>query len=263
MLAPAAEIGRSTLLNSTISGIGAGAIAMAKTKIGIAVASALVATLFVGGTYELAAKPGGIMTPTIKIEQVAKPTGNGYGRGNLLTGHFEMHNVPAKVMLAISKEMPASRMVWKTQMPSTQYDVQMENMFATEGARNAFLAQHALAALGLTAHKETITTEVLLMKYVGGGKPGITDPTQRMCKEEAARIKNKGGADLSPVQQRLEDILDRVVIDETGLTGRKSYDLRWHATKPQSITTSLKSQLGIDLVPATRQVEVLVIEKAA
>jgi RNA polymerase sigma-70 factor (ECF subfamily) len=263
MLAPAAEVGGSTLLSSTLTGMGAGAIAMAKTKVGIAVGSALVATLFIGGTYELAAKPGGLLTPTIRIEPVAKPSNMGYGRGNPFTGHFEMHNIPGKMMVALSKEMPPSRMLWKAPVPTNQYDVTLENMFGTESARNAFLADHALKQLGLSVHKETITTEVLLMKYVGGGKPGITEPTARMCKEEAARIKNKGGADLSPVQTRLENVLDKVVIDETGITGRKSYDLRWHATKPESITSSLKKQLGIDLVPATRQVEVLVIEKAA
>lgn len=259
LTAPAVEIGHAVLLKSTLLGLGAGAAAMAKTKIGIVLASALAAAFVAGGTYELAARPGGLLSARMVIEPVA-PSNNGYGKEDALHGHFELHNVPTRHLAAIGSHMPASRIRYAEGITDQQYNVTIDNMYGPECALDGLIAQGLKNKLGLTTRRETITSNVLVMKNIGGGKPGILPPTAGMVKEEPARIKAKG-ADLLPVQQRLEGELGIAVVDETGITGKHSYDLRWHAKQPESLKSSLKKQLGIDLVPATRQIEVLVVEK--
>jgi RNA polymerase sigma factor (sigma-70 family) len=261
MTASATDVGGSILLKSTLSSMGAGAMALAKTKIGIAVAGVLAATLAAGGTYELASRPGGLLTPTIRIEKLTTPAAQSFGKGDPLSGRFELHAIPAHHLAAICTDMPFTRVVPKG-VSLDQYNVTIQNMYGTEGALNKFLAQNLNQQLGLTMHREKISTAVLVMKNVGGGKPGLTPPTKDWGKDEAARIKSKG-MDLRPVRDRLEMVLGVPVIDETGLKDKYTFDLRWHAKQPQSIISSLKKQLGIELVPAKRDIEFLVVEKGA
>jgi uncharacterized protein (TIGR03435 family) len=54
------------------------------------------------------------------------------------------------------------------------------------------------------------------------------------------------------------------VIDETGLTGSYDFDLHWNGrsnNQNQEIQRALKEQLGLELVPARRSIEMLVVEK--
>lgn len=237
-------------------------MAAAKTKIGIAVASVLAVCAAAGGTYELASRPGGLLTPTIEITKMDTPSKDMFGKGNPLTGRFELHGLRAKDLGAVASKMPFSRVICGEGVSPDQYQVKIENMYGTDGALNAFLAANLQSKLGLSLRRTKITTDVLVMKYVGGGKPGLTRFVKDWAKDEAGRIKSKG-IDLRDVQQRLEMVLGMPVIDETGMKDRYAFDLRWHVQQPQSIRTSLKKQLGIELVPETREIEVLVVEKGA
>jgi len=85
-----------------------------------------------------------------------------------------------------------------------------------------------------------------------------------------------GGLPLSELAVVLSRIVQRVVIDQTGLTGTFDLDLNWtpDRTPPNapagvsadadrdapSIFTALKEQLGLKLESAKRPVEVLVID---
>lgn len=65
------------------------------------------------------------------------------------------------------------------------------------------------------------------------------------------------------------NIVDRPVVDQTGLTGKYDFSLEWSnalaATTDSpapSIFTALKEQLGLKLEPARAPLEILVIDRA-
>jgi uncharacterized protein (TIGR03435 family) len=55
------------------------------------------------------------------------------------------------------------------------------------------------------------------------------------------------------------------VIDETGLTNRYSFDVKWdqkdRAPNPAGMTAEVR-ELGLDLVPAKRSLKMVVVRKA-
>jgi hypothetical protein len=85
---------------------------------------------------------------------------------------------------------------------------------------------------------------------------------------------NSGGGSLNGVNQGIESIaaslegfLGKPVVDETRLTNHYDFQLLWDETgsedvKRGRITTAVREQLGVELKPAKRPIEVLVVEAA-
>jgi uncharacterized protein (TIGR03435 family) len=66
----------------------------------------------------------------------------------------------------------------------------------------------------------------------------------------------------------LEGQLGKPVLDETGLTNNYDYELKWTEAgdehpKPDVLVQAVRDQLGLELKPATRPIEMLVVDKAA
>jgi uncharacterized protein (TIGR03435 family) len=66
--------------------------------------------------------------------------------------------------------------------------------------------------------------------------------------------------------KQLERIFQMPVVNETGLTGSYNLDLRWKVeTDPnanqEAVKQALVEQLGLELVPAHKPVEMLIVEK--
>ncbi len=67
-----------------------------------------------------------------------------------------------------------------------------------------------------------------------------------------------GGFPMSNLVGSLEYRLNRMVVNETGFTG--SVKLPALPDKPEDLPAALKSQLGMELIPERRAVDMLVIE---
>ena len=57
----------------------------------------------------------------------------------------------------------------------------------------------------------------------------------------------------------LERVLDRPVIDETGIDGNFDFELSWNHEDIDTLRNALKTTLGIDLAQADRRVEMLYV----
>jgi uncharacterized protein (TIGR03435 family) len=69
---------------------------------------------------------------------------------------------------------------------------------------------------------------------------------------------------ISSLVRSLEGLLQKPVIDETGLTGKYDIDLRWEQTlfkppEPANLIAAVADQLGLELTLATRPIDVVVI----
>ncbi len=58
-------------------------------------------------------------------------------------------------------------------------------------------------------------------------------------------------------------VLDIEVFDETGLTGRYDFDLKWDPNQPTSIVAAIREQLGLELVVQQRKLDHLVVDSIA
>jgi uncharacterized protein (TIGR03435 family) len=135
----------------------------------------------------------------------------------------------------------------------------------TREPKTQALVQSAIARkYGLTATLEKITTEAIVLTAPAGPgaglKPGGNILHSSIYIADNGLLRGKEG-DLTAIATTMEYEFNKPVVDETGLTGPFSYELRWDRRQPATMLTSLQSQLGITAQKAQREVEVLVIRK--
>ncbi len=58
----------------------------------------------------------------------------------------------------------------------------------------------------------------------------------------------------------MEPILGRPVLDETDLGGRYDWELQYDPDAPESVIQAVRDQLGLQLTPARRPVDFIVVE---
>lgn len=126
------------------------------------------------------------------------------------------------------------------------------------------------STLGLVGHRETREMDVLLLKVRNVGAPGLKPATKG---ENFGSYQNDTDAgidwsnqSLSRAPELLEGFCKMPVIDETGLSGHFSIDVKWKERgdrdpNHEALKAALLKQLGLKLVPSHQPVEMLIVEK--
>jgi uncharacterized protein (TIGR03435 family) len=203
--------------------------------------------------------------------------------------HFRTGNLSTRALIQYAYGMPESQILggpaW---LDSAMYDIDAKSdasvdaqlhSLPTEQARHQkqLMVQALLAdRFQLQAHQETRQLPVYGLVVAKGGprfKPsqinGTTIDTGR------ARLHIAGSDDTVAILAReLAQSLGRVVLNQTGLTGRYDLTLKWtpddaptpmkngepDASAPPDIFTAIQEQLGLKLVSTKGPVPVLVID---
>jgi uncharacterized protein (TIGR03435 family) len=71
-----------------------------------------------------------------------------------------------------------------------------------------------------------------------------------------------GGVPMSRLAHELSNLLDRPVLDQTGLTGRYEFNLEWPPADRMGIIAAIQQQLGLKLVVQKGPFEILVVDHA-
>jgi uncharacterized protein (TIGR03435 family) len=121
------------------------------------------------------------------------------------------------------------------------------------------MKQHLSLLLPFKPVVETRERKVKVLKVIDGQKHALKTsaggPLQREFGGRGLSMKN---GDLKVVVDFLQSQLETPVVDETKLTGLFDLDLEWYNEDPARIYGELK-KIGLELVDATRTIDVLVI----
>lgn len=108
------------------------------------------------------------------------------------------------------------------------------------------------------------------MEATKGAPDGL--PNERGTGDKTSRTLQMENVSMNELAHNLQGELDRPVVDETGLTGKYDFTLRWlRADAPAGgdadsslpgIFTALEEQLGLKMEPSKGAVDVMVIEHA-
>jgi uncharacterized protein (TIGR03435 family) len=135
-------------------------------------------------------------------------------------------------------------------------------MTATENGREKFQAE-IKRSLGFVAHHENCETDALVLKLKSPGAPGLADGDGGRPK-----VTHQDGAFLfsnepvSELARYLTGGLNRLVIDQTGLTNRYDYSVPWPERDGHLDQDALDLRsLGLELIPGKVPAEMLVVEK--
>ena len=123
----------------------------------------------------------------------------------------------------------------------------------------------------LTFHREKRTLSVFAITVAKGGPKltksasAATDPTPFYSGNGTLRVTNNSLADIADV---MKFFVERPVVDQTGLSGRFDFLLKWSPDEAQSsdpnappgFFTAIQEQLGLKLEPVKAPVDVIVID---
>ena len=119
---------------------------------------------------------------------------------------------------------------------------------------------------GWTAHVETRTTDVFVLKLGRPNAPGLLPADNSSWEEWAAKHPHsrfgmfRHNITLSKFAELMEGLAQKPVIDQTGLTG--NYDFATGSFTPETMKQVILNQLGLELVSTNMPVEMLVVERA-
>ncbi len=194
-----------------------------------------------------------IVRPAAESEEQAMAFGPDFA---LVTG------ATAPAALALAHGIAPTRIVAEAPLPDGAFDL----AFSTAGGEKALFAlmESAVAgAFGVEATRERRKVEVYLLRAADGGEVRLPE-TEGPFSFKADRDSIQGEAmRMLSLAGSLERTLGRPVLDETGWKGRFAVDLAWTEDDVASLREALRGKLGLDLVPATREVELLVVRPLA
>jgi uncharacterized protein (TIGR03435 family) len=202
-----------------------------------------------------------LVSPQVEILPAKLLHGGGWGNGM----HGKMMGTGVGVETIVQTAYGfwySARTIVSTELPKDKY----YDFVASLPSGNAeALQQEIKKQFGVVARRETIETNVLLLTVKYPNAQGLRPSTTRgeMLRVQPGRFFSVN-TPISDLAANLENLLQIPVIDQTGIASRYDIDLKWNKNDPQhdSLKQALIDQLGLELVPSRKPIEMLVVEKA-
>ena len=179
-------------------------------------------------------------------------------------------NIQPHWLLAYANDYPwGLRVVLPADAPQTRYDLLLT---LTDNSKE-MLRREIQRQLGLTAHRESRMTDVLLLemdpakvarlKTTAGGRSMASPPDWSSAVRQFAFTNQP----VETVVQTLGRQLGMPVFDRTGLAGNYDLSFQWPGqnnadSEVKAIQQALADQLGLRLISSQEMAELLVVEKA-
>jgi uncharacterized protein (TIGR03435 family) len=174
--------------------------------------------------------------------------------------------VSAVNILAVAYKWDQQRIIFLNGEPPDRYD------FVAAMPKSALeaLQVELKSKLGLIAHPESRTVDVLLLKVKNSNPRGLKPPTGG---EDFYFETDNGDAgihwdneSLSRVPEILEGYCKMPIVDQTGLTQHFSVDVKWKELgdgdpNHDAMKGALLNELGLELVPSRASIQMLLVEK--
>jgi len=202
--------------------------------------------------------------PTHSTESVGDPIRNMFEQGSL--ARAVGRNVTLRDLIAETYDCEPGSVV----LPSDVSKVGFDFLVTTPTEVQKHLQSAIGKKLGYVARQKSWDMEVLKLKVKDASLPGLT------ASPEGESIQYKEGKlyfthkTLKLLMDALQDGLAQPVLDETGLAGRYNFSVAWSGAAQEKMrgggfdldgVQKGLNNLGLELEPATEQMNVFVVEK--
>lgn len=164
------------------------------------------------------------------------------------------------------------RVISKSPLPSEHYDIRVYIPHGRSADLRELLRQTLASKFGITARCERSESPVLALTAPNGQMKPTTPPPAGGQKVDSARL-DLTGTDPALLADQLEEHLNQPVVNETKLRGEYNLRLEQASRQPgpatgpmftvDAVRAALRDQLGLDLAPAKRNIEFLMVEGVA
>jgi uncharacterized protein (TIGR03435 family) len=178
-------------------------------------------------------------------------------------GRYGWYGMTIRRILSEAYDVPEARIDAPPWCSQVKYDFSVVTPQHEEALRWPLLKQAMESAFQMHLHKEGEETSVYILRKRTGEQPKVQAATSKEGTSHWDAQKGEleaMGMSIERVAQVAHSVLDSEVIDETGLTGRYDFDLKWDKSQPASIIAAIREQLGLELVEGQRRLEHLVVD---
>ena len=153
-------------------------------------------------------------------------------------------------------------------LPSGRFDARATVAEGEPGEAARVLLRAVEMTFGLSLDRETREVDVLVLTLPGGAEKrgkGLspTASTGGTSMSWGGGMIHAVNYDLNGLSITLEDFVGRPVVDESGIKDRFDIDLDIEGDGVEAVTEAVREQLGVELKPARRPVEVVVAKRRA
>ena len=161
--------------------------------------------------------------------------------------------------LAIAYQVPAERVIGPPWLSDTRYSINAVAGLDAEDALSSMLQQELKNRLHVEAHVESRPFDAFVLSAPGPVRlvaaKGQSPATWIQKKSVLLRDGSMGRLALA-----LQAILGRPVIDETHVKGDYDLAFEWSDDRVASVTATLRDRFGLQLTPATRNLDALIVD---
>jgi uncharacterized protein (TIGR03435 family) len=178
-------------------------------------------------------------------------------------GRYDSYGATLRGILSEAYQVPETRIDAPEWCSKASYDFSVVTPQHEEALRWQLVKQALEAAFHLKLHEEMKETPVYVLRKAEGQEPKLRLAT---TKGKSSRwTPGKGeveamGASVGTVTHVAQFVLGDEVLDETGLTDRYDFDLKWDGKQPNSIIAAIRDQLGLELAIEHRKLDHLVVD---
>ncbi len=160
-------------------------------------------------------------------------------------------------MLRVAYDVEPGRLVMEAELPDQKFDV-VANTGSRQDLLEPVMQQAVSAALGVEASWEERVVEAYVL--LNPGEPKLKPLPDDGGHSARVTPRSLAATNLELLAGRVAHLLERPVLDETGLTGRYQIDLKFDIENdPESLSRAIEDTLGLELVLAERPVQMLVV----
>jgi uncharacterized protein (TIGR03435 family) len=178
-------------------------------------------------------------------------------------GRYDAYGETLRDMLSQAYQIPASRVDAPAWCSIARYDFSVVTPQHESGLRWLLIKQALDATFRLKLHEDMKETPVYVLRKLDGQQAKLRltalQGKSSHWNHEKGEFESIGAPvrSLTIVAQR---VLGGEVLDETGLTERYDFDVKWNPNEPSSLLAAIRAQLGLALVLEHRKMEHLVVD---
>lgn len=199
-----------------------------------------------------------LIAPTEKKKWPSFSTGSSKGYRKLDAEGITLHQA-----LSSAYDVPQTRILGPETLLESWYTI------SARLPRDQFklvLQQALTTSLQLRVSNEKKSVEIFILTAGEDSaeklKPSVMSSSGSMASAGPGKLKAMNG-EISMLANSLEQVLERVVEDGTGIEGKYDWELTYDEDDPNSVLAALKEQLGLQIRKEQRKIEFLVVNDAS
>ena len=195
------------------------------------------------------------------FQAVIRPSDSGSGGLFPLPGEITGDGIAFLNIIAVAYQTPFHRLVSQVPEVEGKYEVSVVTPKGREDLLYPMFQEMVESTFGIRARRETREMDVSVLRVRPNSsklRPSWSDTAQQWFVDGKIHARKQSVANLADV---LENLLDRPVVDETGMEGEYDWEFSYRKADEAMVMSAVRDELGLEIVPGRRLIEVLVVKE--